>query len=250
MSKIFLTFLMILCALTFITGDAYAKRFGGGRSFGVTRSVSSLSSVKNFASPNMRASANRWMGPLAGMVAGGLLASLFMHNGIGSGMLSWIALAAVGIFLFNLLRNRTQIDSSRRAAFHSAPNVQYQNFANTGSSGFDVDGFLRDAKVQFLRMQTAYDQKNLNDIRVFTTPEVFGEIQVQLQERGNVENVTEVPLLNAELINVDTSGDVASVRFHGMVRENVGEEAVLFNETWHFQRSTSAKWLVAGIQQN
>lgn len=255
MFKFFLSFLAILCALTLIVGDAQAKRFGGGRSFGVSRPVSSFTSAKNLVSPSTRATASRWMGPLAGMVAGGLLASLFMHNGLGSGMFAWVAIAGIVFLLFNLMRNRNQFTNARRPAFEPAANTYYQNnqasqFASSQASSFDADNFLRDAKVQFLRMQTAYDQKNLNDIRSFTTPEVFAEIQVQLQEMQDIENVTEVTTLNAELVN-DANAEMASARFYGLVREKVNEAPVQFNETWHFQRMGEAgKWIVSGIQQN
>lgn len=251
MSRIFVLLVSILCILSFMNGEVFAKRFGGGRSFGASRSVSSFSPAKNFSTSNVRSNASRWMGPLAGMVAGGLLASLFMHNGIGSGMMAWVALAAVGFFLFNMLRNRNQFETNRKQNF-APDNNFYNQFQATSQNtpNFNTDEFLRNAKVQFLRMQTAYDQKNLQDIRTFTTPEVFGEIQLQLNERGNAENITEVPLLNAELAQIDSNNEVASVRFHGMIKENVGEDAALFNETWHFQRAGSGQWLVAGIQQN
>ncbi len=259
MSKLLICFFAILCALTLITTDAHAKRFGGGRSFGAHRTTtSSFASPRSIIPPAARSSASRWLGPLAGLAAGGLLASLFMHNGMGSGMLSWLAIAAVGYLLFSLLKNKTNLLTQPRAPFSPAQDNYYQNtnaqqFSSSSSPGFDKDAFLRDAKVQFLRLQTAYDQKNLNDIRVFTTPEVFAEIQIQLQERGSVENVTEVTVLNVDFLDVahEANGELASVRFYGMVREEVNADPVPLNETWNFQRaSTASKWIVAGIQQN
>ncbi|MCP6640128.1 TIM44-like domain-containing protein, partial [Klebsiella pneumoniae] len=37
-------------------------------------------------------------------------------------------------------------------------------------AGFDTEAFLRSAKVYFVRLQAAWDQGNLADIREFTTP--------------------------------------------------------------------------------
>ncbi|MDF6548058.1 TIM44-like domain-containing protein, partial [Escherichia coli] len=42
---------------------------------------------------------------------------------------------------------------------------------------FDTQAFLRNAKVYFIRLQAAWDAGNLNDIREFTTPEMFAEIK-------------------------------------------------------------------------
>lgn len=125
--------------------------------------------------------------------------------------------------------------------------------------GFDADTLIRDAKVQFIRMQTAYDAKNLQDIRDFTTPEVFAEIQLQIHERGNENNQTVVVSLDAELLDVATEPSfmrgsneqrtMASVRFSGKIRENHDGE-MLLNETWHFLREPgSSRWLVSGVQQ-
>src|SRR5258706_352468 len=74
---------------------------------------------------------------------------------------------------------------------------------NNWPVGFDATQFLRDAKLQFIRLQAAYDQKNLNDIREFTTPEVFAEIRLQFDERGIAENKTDVVSLEADLLDVE-----------------------------------------------
>jgi predicted lipid-binding transport protein (Tim44 family) len=116
-----------------------------------------------------------------------------------------------------------------------------------------VASMLREAKVQFMRLQTAYDSKNLNDLREFTTPEVYAEIQMQLQERGNAVNHTDVVSLNSELLEAITEqqATVASVRFSGMVKEDSIHTPTAFNEVWHFKKESDyARWVVAGIQQN
>jgi len=273
--------------------DADAKRFGGGRSFGVSRSASSFSRPTSGLGQNYSQSQrlnqaaspmSRWLGPLAGLAVGGLLASLFMGHGIGSGILSWLLVGGLLLVLITLFRNRMQpksyyrqenykqdhyrSDSNRN---HFAREEAPTNFTNNNSPsysaavnnyplGFDADAFLRDAKLQFIRLQAAYDQKNLQDIREFTSPEVFAEIQLQLQEQGIVENKTDVISLQAELLDAANESQIisgtemqamiASVRFNGLIQENRDQPAASVNEVWHFKKEVaSLRWMVTGVQQ-
>lgn len=119
---------------------------------------------------------------------------------------------------------------------------------------FDDAAFVRDAKAHFIRLQAAYDTANLDDIREYTTPEVFAEISLQIQERGANTQKTDVTLLNADVLEVVTENNqvIASVRFHGLIREEANAPAAPFDEIWHIQKSATdrnAAWFVAGIQQ-
>jgi len=118
---------------------------------------------------------------------------------------------------------------------------------------FDTEAFLRNAKVHYVRLQAAWDAANLDDIREFTTPEMFAEIKMDLTERGNEVNKTDVVTLDAQLLGIETtpSQHIASVRFSGMIRENVGQPAQPFAEVWNLAKSASGAggWLLAGIQQ-
>jgi predicted lipid-binding transport protein (Tim44 family) len=217
---------------------------------------------------------SRWLGPLAGLAAGGLLASLFMGNGVGSGILSWLLVGGLFLVLLSFLRNRAQPKPAYRQDYrshHAHDNIsafaaarQYEPASaasvNNYPIGFDTATFLRQAKASFIRLQAAYDQKNLNDLREFTSPEVFAEIQLQLQERGIAENKTDVIALEAELLNVDSqlqsvSGAemqtmIASVRFTGMIQEDRHLPAANVSEVWHFKKEVgSLRWMVAGVQQ-
>jgi predicted lipid-binding transport protein (Tim44 family) len=120
-------------------------------------------------------------------------------------------------------------------------------------AGFDTEAFLRNAKVYFVRLQAAWDAGNMDDIREFTTPEMFAEIRVDLAGRGSQPNQTDVVQLNADLLGVDERGSeyLASVRFSGLIREGMGEPAEPFVEVWNLAKSrTSGEgWLLAGIQQ-
>lgn len=118
---------------------------------------------------------------------------------------------------------------------------------------FDVDGFLRSAKVYFVRLQAAWDAADLADIREFTTPEMFAEIKMDLSERGDAKNVTDVVSVDAQLLGIEEQGAVAlaSVRFTGTMREAEGAPAEPFDEVWNLVKPLKGKdgWLLGGIQQ-
>lgn len=117
---------------------------------------------------------------------------------------------------------------------------------------FDVPAFVRNAKTYFIRLQAAWDKADINDIRDFTTPEMFAELRLQLQERGEAANQTDVVSLDGELYGVETIGDeyIASIKFSGMIRED-GGAAEPFTEAWNLAKPVSGNggWVLAGIQQ-
>ena len=119
--------------------------------------------------------------------------------------------------------------------------------------GFDADAFAREAKLNFIRLQAAFDAANLDDLRAFTSPEVFAEISMQLAERGDVAQTTDVMTLDAEVLEAIDEGNrhIVSVRFSGLVREAAGQDAVPLDEVWHLTKPANGQggWVIAGIQQ-
>lgn len=119
---------------------------------------------------------------------------------------------------------------------------------------FDVPRFLRKSKSAFVRLQTAWDQADLNDIRRFTSKELFGEFFRQINERGGAPNVTEVVTLGAELHSVETVDGyyVAKVKFSGMIREDAAAPVAPFSEIWKLSKPLDGhrSWIVAGIEQH
>jgi predicted lipid-binding transport protein (Tim44 family) len=120
-------------------------------------------------------------------------------------------------------------------------------------ANFDSETFVRNAKVYFVRLQAAWDVGNIEDIREFTTPEMFAEVRVDLASRGAEQNVTDVVQLNAELLGVEERAAeyFASVHFSGLIRETANAPAAPFAEIWNLSKSQRAGegWLLAGIQQ-
>jgi predicted lipid-binding transport protein (Tim44 family) len=117
---------------------------------------------------------------------------------------------------------------------------------------FDATEFERLAKMIFIRMQAANDTGDLNDLRQFTTPEMFSVVKLDLQERGASTQTTDVVHVDAQVLGVEQEGErqVVSVRFHGQIREDIGADATDFDEVWHLVRwGDNPSWAIAGIQQ-
>ena len=121
---------------------------------------------------------------------------------------------------------------------------------------FDSDRFVHGAKVYFVRLQAAFDNHRADDLREFTSPEMFAELSLDLMQRGQEPQTTDVVTLDARLLGVERTGpdgatELASVRFEGMLRESANAAAAPFVEVWNFTRPAdrSAGWVLAGIQQ-
>ena len=118
---------------------------------------------------------------------------------------------------------------------------------------FDAAGFERIAKLIFIRMQAANDAADLNDLRAFTTPEMFAAVKLDLQDRGNAAQQTDVVQLDAQVVDFaeEDAQQIVSVRFHGLIREETGGTAQSFDEVWHLVKPNdgSREWAIAGIAQ-
>ena len=236
--------------------------------------------------PPMQPPGNRWLGPIAGLAAGLGIAALLSHFGMGGAfgaglgnVLVILLLVGAAVFIWRMLRgSRGGAPSGGRmepaygtggagggtgtvsaytpVAGSTLPGSVAALSASAGPPGvpadFDVAGFLRNAKVYFIRLQAAWDAKNLDDIREFTTPEVFAEIKMQIDEEKGAQNKTEIVTQEAELLGIDTTAVdyLASVRFTGTIRENAGAVEP-FVEVWNFTKPKDGRtgWLLAGIQQ-
>jgi predicted lipid-binding transport protein (Tim44 family) len=269
---------LLFLTFTLISGSAEAKRLGGGMSSGMQRSTSSFqkstparqptAAPAGAATPPAGTVAPRrsWGGALAGLAAGLGLAALASYFGLGEGMASLmlialVVIAAVALFGFLLKRRAPQPALAGVGADLSQPAWRTtERVAGGGASpsqpgvaGFDAIAFEREAKVNFIRLQAANDAGNLDDIREFTTPEMFGEFRLALLERQEAKQQTDVVTLQAEVVDVVEEGAryIVSVRFSGMVREQAEMAAQPFDELWHMIKPTngSGGWLLAGIQQ-
>ena len=240
------------------------------------------------AAPAAAPARSSWMGPLAGLAAGLGLAALASHFGFGEqlanmmmiGLLVMAVLMVIGFFM----RKRMAAQGPALSGAGAGP-LQYSaqaeprgasasgpyNLNMPGSSAlpgaaspapvaaarsipadFDVPNFVRNAKVNFIRLQAANDAGNLDDIREFTTPEMFAEIKMGIDERAGAKQHTDVVSINADVLEVAEEANryVVSVRFTGTIREdNANADPV--DEIWHLSkpRDGNSGWLLAGIQQ-
>ena len=235
-------------------------------------------------------SRSRWLGPIAGLAAGLGIAALLSHFGLGAAFASAMAnviiialLAMVGIWIVRKLlslRRRQNTPALAgaggalpmgRDAF-SGPQVSTGTSAwgSTGSvfpsardagqaafarpADFDEAAFLHHAKANFVRLQAAWDTGNLADIRTFSTPEMFAELEREHGARGSEHDRTDVVQLDAELVDLAEDGFEyrASVRYSGLIREVEGAAAQPFAEHWQLSKPKRGGdgWLLAGIEQS
>ncbi len=265
---------------------AEAARLGGGSSSGMSRSGSVMNrqavppkpaapavapTPAPAAAPAAAPARSPWMGMLGGLALGAGIGALLNHFGLGGlggfgGILMALLAGVAVVFLVRMLLNRNQAQPLQYAGTGTASNgpaaLSPQAVgggaavaATTGSipAGFDVDGFVRQAKLNFIRLQAANDAGNLEDIRAFTTPEMYAEIQMEYQERNRAVQQTDVIQLNAELLDIanEEARQIASVRFHGSIRENANAAPEAFDEVWHLTKPVDGShgWVIAGIQQ-
>jgi predicted lipid-binding transport protein (Tim44 family) len=117
---------------------------------------------------------------------------------------------------------------------------------------FDLAKFLRSANSLFLRLQNAWDQGDINDIREFANDEIRDELALQLRTRRETQNKTGIDSLDSKLLKLDSGGEdyVAVVKFNGMIREE-GNPSKAFMEVWSMTkpRKGTATWTVTAIQQ-
>jgi len=265
MKRFLILLIIALTCVSLLSTVAEAKRFGGGSSFGKNRSIPVRQAQSIPATPPAPVvpGGHKWMGPLAGLALGAGLATMFAGSGMGGGMSSilMMILAAVAIMFLILKFKKSQQPNMQYVGgstlYSPSQALSEQNYNRVSVTNipqdFPVESFLRNAKMSFIRLQAANDRKDINDVREYTTPEVFAEISMQMQERSNAVQNTEVIAINAELLDVANEGNfsIASVRFTGQLSENNGTPENI-DEIWHIQKNLqedNSAWLLAGIQQ-
>jgi len=270
---------------------AEAARVGGGKSFGSKPSYqrSAPATTPSPTSPQVSpgqttqqrpvagptpSPMGRWGGMLGGLLMGGLIGSLLFGGGHaygGPGLFDMLLIGGGLFLLYRFIRARRMATASAAPAgsmsFDRSP---AQGWGSSGSApspepltaaaeqlalppGFDVDEFLKGAKVIYARLQASWDKRDFDDIRQFTSPEVCTEIEHQAQ-KDPTPGKTELLLINPSILEAhEVEGQTTvSVLYDVMMRENGAEMAKQVRELWHFSRETRKPmgfWVLEGIQQ-
>jgi predicted lipid-binding transport protein (Tim44 family) len=262
-----------------LAGDVQAARLGGGRSLGAQRQVTAPpkqatppTQQQQPATAPQPSGPGRWFAPLAGLAAGLGLGWLFAQGGFGPAIGALLMALLAGAVVFALMRllskRRAQGSQVQYAGFGNEtvaapppsqlpgnagvqPNYRSQ-FVSNIPAGFDVEGFLKESRRNFLRLQEANDRGDLARLRQVTTEDMFNSLKGDVAEHSGAQQ-TDVVTLNAALLELVTEGGVhwASVRFSGSIREEANALAAPFEEIWHVRKPVngSSGWLLAGIQQ-
>ncbi len=220
------------------------------------------------------------MGMLGGLAIGGLLGSLFFGGAFESFNFMDIVVLVMGFLLLKTLFSRFRAAQPQPQTYQR--NADYSNSPEMSSSsagfntdilfkktaptnihhnidpinlpaGFDSQHFLAGAKMAYTTLQTAWDAKDLYEIRGLTTDKVFAEIQTQLKAT-NISNHTEILAVDAQILEVRELGSelLVAVLFEAQMREEVNGPTEQVKEVWHFVKPKSGvqtKWLLDGIQQ-
>ncbi len=235
-----------------------------------------------------RSGMSRWLGPIAGIAAGLGIAALLSSLGLSGAFLEFLSsMILIGLVAFAviwLVRRMRGGQRSMAPAGHSyrqgpSPDASWPRGPAAGGApaagpasaavpeiesvsspaadpnwfipgDFDVPTFLSQAKQRFVQIQALWDAGNRDNLREYLTDDLLVEITPQLPQHDE-GNQTEVVLLNAELLGIETvaGGHLASVRYSGMLRESAGAEAFRFEEVWNLYKADGQGWLLAGIQQ-
>ncbi len=252
--------------------------------FNKTAQPSNAAAPAQAAAPVAQPAKRSWMGPIAGLAAGLGIAALMSHFGMGEAMGNFLMMALLAVavmfaisWVMRRLKGSAVAQGPQLAGAGAPYNPQPMNqpapqtlqrqavdvapvapvtagaVGQQGSVpvGFDAEGFQRVVKMLFIRLQAANDAGNVDDLRKFTTPELFASLRLDLQERGTAANETDVKQLDAELVDTAREGDqwVASVRFHGLIQEDAKLGAQPFDELWHLVKpaNDAGDWAIAGI---
>lgn len=260
--------------------DAEARRVGGARSLGAQRNITApqkpaqpAASTQQTQTPQAaaRPGMGRWLAPLAGLAAGLGLAALFGEQ-MGTLVVALLIAFALVLVFRLIARGIPSRTESRDPAMQYAglgretvaapPPSQLPSVAavpGIGQSaaripaGFDVEGFLRQARKSFVALQAANDRGDLEAIRDLVTEEMFEALERDVTAQVASGGQTDVVNLKADLLEVVTENGVhwASIRFSGMLREERDGAPAPFDEVWNLQKPEKGRsgWLLAGIQQ-
>lgn len=274
----FLSLALALCLGLTFSMDADARRFGGGKSFGAApkhRQVQQQQRQQPAAqTPGKQtpaaSGASRFLGPLAGLAAGGLLASMFMGDGFeGLQIMDMLIFGLIGFVIFKLIASRrrqmpqaaTAGGPAMQREAHSAPQNIFGNASTAAPkpmikapAWFNEANFLDAAKGHFNALQQHWDANEMDQIAEFVTPDMLTFLSNERSSLGDAMQSTYIDDLTVQLDGIDEDSEitVATITFHGVAKTSRFDQGEAFSESWNMQRQhgDNQPWLISGIRQN
>lgn len=280
----FLSIALALCVGLTLSLDANAKRFGGGKSAGsapihqtrqATPNTPAAAPTAPGRAPAAASGASRWLGPLAGLAAGGLLASMFMGDGFeGFQIMDFLIIALIAFLVFRFIAARRRQQQPHMAMPGNAPMqreaqgqpAQQNIFGGSTAPAaapspvinapawFNEQSFLAAARNHFQSLQQHWDANEMDKIAEFVTPQMLEFLKRERAELGDGFQSTYIDNLDVQLDGVDERDDRtdATLTFRGVSKNSRFDQGEQFSESWHMVRAKGENqpWLVAGIRQN
>ena len=279
----FLSIAMALCIGLTMSFEANAARFGGGKSMGSAPSHQSRQATPTTpaAAPTAAgrpaaSGASRWLGPLAGIAAGGLLASMFMGDGFqGMQIFDILIMAVIAFLIFRFIAARRRKQQGEQMATAAGP-MTYQRenaqqpaqnsmFGGSGAASaaapvinapawFNETRFLEAARSHFQSLQQHWDANEMDKIEEFVTPQMLQFLKKERADLGDAFQSTYIDNLTVQLDGLDDRADktIATLTFSGVSKSSRFDQGEVFSESWNMERpqGDNQPWLVAGIRQN
>ena len=281
----FLSIALAMCLGLTFSFEADAKRFGGSKSFGSAPSHQTTTTRQTQTQqaapaptagrqPAAASGASRWLGPLAGLAAGGLLASMFMGEGFeGLKIMDLLIFGLIAFVLFRLFRMFAARQQTGPASANGAPMQREMpgqaapaSIFGSGASAaaikplinapawFNEQSFVAAGREHFLSLQQHWDANEMDKIGEFVTPQLLEFLSRERADLGDGFQSTYIDDLDVQLDGVDDLSDktVATLTFTGVAKTSRFDQGESFSESWRLERAAgdNQPWLVAGIRQN
>lgn len=278
-----LPFFAVFLMVGLTVPDAEARRLGGGKSFGAAPMHKSQPAQRQQApqqqatprnqqaNPAAASGASRWLGPLAGIAAGGLLASMLFGDGFqGLQLFDILIFGLLAFVLFKLFSRRGAPVMQRQPhpAGGPVPAPQQQPvWPNQSASAqpaaapvtmeapawFDADSFLKGAEEHFYTLQRHWRDNDVAGMAEYLDPALLQQMLAERSANPPSSNGF-VEQLEARLEGIEQreGRTIATVGFTGVDREFPTDEGEHFDESWRLERADgdNQPWIICGIRQN
>lgn len=278
-----LPFFAVFLMVGLTVPDAEARRMGGGKSFGAAPMHKSQPAQRQQApqqqatprnqqtNPAVTSGASRWLGPLAGIAAGGLLAAMLFGDGFqGLQLFDILIFGLLAFVLFKLFSRRGAPVMQRQPhpAGGPVPAPQQQPVWPSQSASaqpaaapvtmdapawFDADSFLKGAEEHFYTLQRHWRDNDVAGMAEYLDPALLQQMLAERSANPPSSNGF-VEQLEARLEGIEQreGRTIATVGFTGVDREFPTDEGEHFDESWRLERADgdNQPWIICGIRQN